>query len=618
MVTKRLFHSLFTLAKTLRNAVTLLIALLLISSSFSVYADSVVASLDKSTVAENDVVQLTLRADFTKTGKGPDLSVLKKNFDILGQSQNSQFSFNLGSNTALSYWVISLMPKSVGTIEIPSITIGGHESQPLTLTVKNAPQILDGNGNPPVIVKTQVTENAPYLQQQVILTEQLLTSVSLQNANLSTPSNPDLVIERLSDDQMGYQTIKGTQYQVLTRKYLVFPQKSGLINIAPQTVRAMVNTASGKRIIKIQSEPINLQVQPIPASYTSDNWLPSKAVSVSTDLTKTSNTAKVGDTLIWTINISAKDSLPEQIPQITFESTPDYKLYPEPIKFSSEKTDAGITGHQLLKIEVVPTKPGPLTLPDVNVTYWNTTSESTEIANAKTKTINIAALPAPAQAKQNDKKQTSNHDSGKPISHSATSKIDTATPKNDTGAPISLAKKEKKTATTLATPDKKQKTNTSPSWRLYLIIALIVLLAALLTAWLIIFFKRKSPPINEENIVPTLQEFAPLSSNDETSAFKSLVQCCKQDNLPELRSHLLEWSRHRWGDEQIKSVDDIKRLASSVKLTQLLMEAELMLYSNQSSNQWQGTPLAEALEEYQSGQPKKSQASQLKTLYPNF
>jgi hypothetical protein len=48
------------------------------------------------------------------------------------------------------------------------------------------------------------------------------------------------------------------------------------------------------------------------------------------------------------------------------------------------------------------------------------------------------------------------------------------------------------------------------------------------------------------------------------------------------------------------------------------MEAELMMYSNQPSNQWQGTPLAEALEEYKSGQPKKSQASQLKTLYPNF
>lgn len=616
MVTMRLFHSDFALGRVIRHTLVAMIALLFASLPFYAHAESVVASLDKNNVAENQVVQLTLRADFTNTGKGPDLSALKENFDVLGQSQNSQFSFNVGSNTALTYWVISLMPKSVGTFEIPAIKIGDQASQPLKLIVHNAPQLLDNKGNPPVMVKTHISQNSPYLQQQVILSEQLYTSVSLQNANLSSPSNPDLVIERLSDDQMAYQTINGTRYQVLTRQYLVFPQKSGQISIAPQSVRAMINTASGNRIIKVQSDPIDLQVLPIPPSYPSDNWLPSSSVTITTKLSKTSATPKVGDTLIWDIEVTAKNALPEQIPQMTFESTAGYKLYPQPIKFTSQKNSDGITGHQSIKIEVVPTQSGPLTMPTATLTYWDTNKEETATASATTNPITIAALPATSTPKTATPPPESNEEAGKPIAHKTTQSSKKVID-NASNAPISLAKKSEKDASPAAAPTSNND-STPWSWRQYTIFTLASLLTIMVIAWLVLFIRRRKSSANSEDSVPTLQEFAPLMSNDESSAFRTLIQCCRQDNLAELRSHLLEWSRHRWGDEKIKSVDDIKRLASSVKLTQLLMEAELMMYSNQPSNQWQGTPLAEALEEYKSGQPKKSQASQLKTLYPNF
>ncbi|REG86488.1 BatD family protein [Marinomonas pollencensis] len=618
MVTTRLFHSSLVVSRAISLTLTAMIVLTFSLLSFTAHAESLVASLDKTTVVENQVVQLTLRANFTNTGTGPDLSPLKKDFDILGQSQNSQFSFNVGSNTALTYWVISLMPKSVGTFEIPPITIAGQSSQAIKLVVKNAPQLLDSKGNPPVMVKTQISDNSPYLQQQVILSEQLFTSVSLQNANLSRPANSDLVIERLSDDQMAYQTINGTRYQVLTRQYLLFPQKSGTISIAPQSVRAMINTSAGNRIIKVQSDPVNLQVQAIPASYPSDNWLPSQSVTINTKLSKTSDAPRVGDTLIWQIEVSAKDALPEQIPQLTFDSTAGYKLYPQPIKFSSQKNADGIVGQQSLKIEVVPTQAGTLTLPQVNLTYWNTDREATATATASTPSMTIAALPTTPTATPKATTPEHQQEAGKPIAHQTTSSSKKAV-ESKPNTPISLAKKPANESNSPSAAPQTDKTETKPlSWRQYTIITLIILLAILSISWLILFTKRRKKPNQDEDLVPTLQEFAPLSSSDENSAFNALTQCCRQDNLGELRSHLLEWARHRWGDEKIRSLDDIKRLAASVKLTQLLMEAELMLYSKQASNQWQGTSLAEALEEYKSGQPKKTQASQLKTLYPNF
>ncbi|MEC8484437.1 MAG: BatD family protein, partial [Pseudomonadota bacterium] len=92
----------------------MLCMLLAVAYSGLSLADQVTAALDKNTVTENEVVQLTIRTDFANTGNGPDLSSLKRDFDIVSQSQNSQFSFNLGTNQALNFWVVTLIPKAVG------------------------------------------------------------------------------------------------------------------------------------------------------------------------------------------------------------------------------------------------------------------------------------------------------------------------------------------------------------------------------------------------------------------------------------------------------------------------------------------------------------------------
>lgn len=140
MVRKQSSFSFLT-SNTLRTLLaSLLTIMLFITQSAALHAASVTASLNKNAVTENEVVQLTLRADFSDTGNGPDLTPLERDFEILGKSQNSQFSFNLGTSTALNFWVVSLMPKSVGTVEIPAIKIGNHESQPIRLVVRNAPQ----------------------------------------------------------------------------------------------------------------------------------------------------------------------------------------------------------------------------------------------------------------------------------------------------------------------------------------------------------------------------------------------------------------------------------------------------------------------------------------------
>lgn len=579
----------------------------------SAYADQVSAALDKDVVRENEVIQLTVRTDFANTGSGPDFSVLKRDFDILSRSQNSQFSFNLGTNQALNFWVVTLKPKAVGSFKIPPIQVGDLASEPLSLEVKPAQQMTDANGNPLVMIKFTADTLEPYVQQQVKLSVELYTAASLQSTQLSTPNHPNLLLERLSDDQMRYEEINGTSYQVLTREYVGFPQRSGKIELTNQSVEAMLNGRNGRRMVNIKSAPLTLNVLPIPASYGNSNWLPTSALAVKSKVTTSQSEPRIGDTLMWTIDISAQGVLGEQLPSLSFSSTRAYKLYPTSPSYDTSKNIAGVLGRESLSIEVVPTQSGVLTLPDVEITYWDPQARSIKTVTANTNTINIAPLPA------NSSNSVSSRDE-----NNATATENTASepPSSEPVAPISLAKRRSQAAETPSnTPTELEVVIESPvseglAWQFYAAIALMILGVSGLGAWLWLRRGQRSHASGDE--VPTLQEFAPLAAGDERSAFEQLIAGCRAHDLSTLRLNLIEWARHRWGDAAIRGVEDIKRLADNPRLTQLLMEAELVMYSPSAANTWNGDALADALEEYSTGQSKPSKASQLQALYPNF
>lgn len=606
-----------SLAKVVIYLLTTITALIITNS---VYADQVTAALDKNVVTEDEIVQLTIRTDFTNTGNGPDLSVLKRDFDILSRSQNSQFSFNLGTNQALNFWVVTLMPKAVGNFQIPSIQVGDKASEPLYLEVKPAQQMMDRNGNPLVMLKFHADTLEPYVQQQVLLTLDLYTAVTLQNASISTPNHPNLLTERLMDDQMRYETIDGTSYQVMTREYVAFPQRNGIIELNNQNIEAIVTTTRGARKINVKSTPITLNALPIPASYGNSNWLPTEAVAVRSNLSNTVSNPRVGDTLIWEIDITAQGVLGEQLPTLNFASTRAYKLYPTSPTYDTNKSITGVSGHESMRIEVVPTQAGPLELPAVEVTYWDPVARAVKTARAKAPTIEVAPLPSSGSGESND--QQANSTPNTPVlSNNATE----LPPQPTSVAPISLAKPQTQSTQTPDSTEEPASLNVviesnnedNSSWKAILAALMISMGVIGFGSWL--WLKRKSKAGQKtSDDVPTLQEFAPLSSGDENSAYQQLLTSCQNNDLSTLRLNLLEWARHRWGDNTIHGVDDIKRLADSPHLTQLLMEAELVMYSPSASSQWNGTALADALDEYVTGQPKPSQASQLKTLYPNF
>ena len=95
---------------------------------------SVTATVDRSAINEGETFTLNLSVSGGNSSQ-PDLSVLHKDFDVLGTGQNSSIQIINGSVQSHHSWSITLSPQHTGTLTIPPITVGSERSQALTITV---------------------------------------------------------------------------------------------------------------------------------------------------------------------------------------------------------------------------------------------------------------------------------------------------------------------------------------------------------------------------------------------------------------------------------------------------------------------------------------------------
>jgi len=113
----------------------LLLWLLLITLLLPVVAQaSVNAQLDRSTINEGETFTLNLTVSGSNSSQ-PDLTGLRKDFDVIGTGQKSMIQIINGNVQSQHSWTITLSPRHTGTLQIPSIPVGNDSSNALTVTV---------------------------------------------------------------------------------------------------------------------------------------------------------------------------------------------------------------------------------------------------------------------------------------------------------------------------------------------------------------------------------------------------------------------------------------------------------------------------------------------------
>ena len=262
---------------------------------------AVQASLDSNEVAAGDSVQLTLQHE-GQTGEQPDLSPLQQDFDVLSTSRSNSVQIVNGSMSSQVRVQVMLSPKHAGRLVVPPITWGGEHTGALTVVVAAG-----GGSNPSsgagagagagggaasdhVFVETTVEPKDPYVQAAVSLTLRIYADVQLLQGSLEFQGNSDVLVQQLGSDQNLTLVKNGEAYDVVERHYLLFPQRSGEVNLPgavlagqiPVRVRSnrygndpladlfgqAAGMVAGVKPIKVHGDPIVLHAAKRPAPAT--------------------------------------------------------------------------------------------------------------------------------------------------------------------------------------------------------------------------------------------------------------------------------------------------------------------------------------------------------------
>jgi hypothetical protein len=382
------------------------------------------ASLDSTSVALGDAVQLRLQRDTEASGM-PNLTPLQQDFDVLSTSSSRTLQIVNGSTSMQIATIVMLSPKHAGTLTIPALDWSGESSTPITLTVTPGGGATNSSGatapGKKVFIETSVDSTEPFLQQGVHVTVRIYMGEPLTKAGMDFPASNDALIEQIQSDTHHDTVRNGEPYTVVERHYLLFPQKSGDLTVAGPVLEGQVavhihgdqfgndpfadlfGAGAGMMVptrpIRVQGDPIVLHVRPRPAAAGSGPWIPARDVTLTAQWHPDSMQVHVGDPITLNLHLEADGLTAAQLPDLSTLLDPPngLKAYPDQAKLSSVQRSDTVFGTRDQAIALVADQPGNYVLPPLHVSWWDTKANALRQVNlpaAGTQPVSGSAMSA--------------------------------------------------------------------------------------------------------------------------------------------------------------------------------------------------------------------------------
>jgi hypothetical protein len=356
------------------------------------------ASVDRTSIRVNESFTYILRAEGQLSGQF-DPSALARDFDILETSRSTRVQIVNGRASQVAEWVVVLMPRRPGHYELPPATLNGVQSNAVEIDVLPA-QSSGDTGD--IFIEVELDRPVNYVQAQTIYTLRLFVGIGTGRATLTPPlvEGGEAIVEKLGEDS-DYETRRGNRsYNVHERRYAIFPQNAGRLEIGPSVYEAVVYPASGRqRQYRLSSDVVTLEVKPAvapPATHPGAVWLPATDLRIEEAWSDASAVFEQGVPKTRTLTVVAQGVLDTQLPEIAVAATPGLRQYADQPQLSREFVAQGIEARRSERFAVIAQQPGRLDLTPVEMPWWNVATERWEIARLPATTIDV--MPSAAVA----------------------------------------------------------------------------------------------------------------------------------------------------------------------------------------------------------------------------
>lgn len=507
----------------------------------------------------------------------PDIAEIEDNFEILGRNQRYSIETINSQMEAEVTWTYELTPRKSGQLTIPALRLRDATSGPVTIEVIDGNPPEQGSSTRDSFIELSTDKDTVYVQEQLVLSVKLFFNGNMVRGELSEPSHPDAIIESLGKQTGSTRFRDGVRYRVVERRYAVFPQQPGDLELPPIRFEGQTRDASGRlKRLRDSKQLFTVPVRDVPANFTGKIWLPAAELTLSESGLPGAQDITAGQNLSRSLELAAEGLAAEALPPFTYELPDGLQAYPESPERTTATSQQGLGGKLTQTAVLIPVATGELTLPEIRIPWWDTTTDSQKEAIIPARTLEVQTLPGQSATTANQ---------------------------------ASSADPEASAAQPPAADDTTAQSESTPSW-FWQTVALCLLAAWLITGFGFWYSGRMHTGHGASAREP---------ASTEKALFSSLCESALA-GAPETPDHLIRWAHHMQPQRSIVSLEDVYRALGDETVGRRIRELQARSYSRQggAAENWQGKPLVEALSRCRDRMKSKPTAkSPLPALYPD-
>jgi len=333
--------------------------------------------LDRDRIALDESVVLHLRIDASRASGIPDMTALTKDFSIVERNIGRDVALVNGEISLRFDVVMTLRPQRMGTIEIPRMRIGQDVVGPLLLEVlppKGYSDVLPSTeaATPPeVFIDSKIDSTDPYVQQTVGYTVFLYYELSqMLGGRLDQDTPEGATVRQVGDDIQHVRQVGNRLYNVLERRYLLIPERSGTINVpgARFLGRSSGGFSGGRGDLRIRGRATALQVRPVPANA-AQPWLPLRNLRLRYLETPRAMRAGVAERV--TVELVVDGAVSTQLPALELQAPDHAQIFAEAPQREDQFVDGVVRASVVRTFSILPSEAGTLRIVGPRIEWWD-------------------------------------------------------------------------------------------------------------------------------------------------------------------------------------------------------------------------------------------------------
>lgn len=344
------------------------------------------AWLDRDSINQAESVTLTIETD--QSG-APDYTPLQADFTLSAQSSSRQLQMGGGATRNSAQYAVTLTPRRTGMLDIPALRVGNASTTPLLVKVEAAP-MASRDSNALAFIETEVDDKQLYVQQSVGVVVRLYFATQLASGELVLDTPAAASLQRIGDDSTSVREVNGRRYNVVERRFLLIPERSGPLQLAGarfsgQGAGGFFDDFFGRDNGQLSARGADqtLQIRATPANAPQP-WLPLKNLQLR--YTAAPSSGRTGEAIAIEVEAIASGATKAQFPELPVPSLGDSaQVFAEPPQYDETFVGASPQLKLTRRYSIVPQQTGAMTVPGIQMAWW-------DVAAGQARTTALPAL----------------------------------------------------------------------------------------------------------------------------------------------------------------------------------------------------------------------------------